>query len=329
MTAHRVKRRHVIAALGGALAWPVLARAQVKMAHIAYLGATSPSTNVPQIEKFKQGLVENGLVEGRNITVDYLWGEGSLDRLRQLAVDLAQRDLDAIVTAGGQAVHVLLDAKVKAPIVFAIYGDPTGDGIVDSLAHPGRPLTGLSMANSHLESKRLEVLKEAVPALKRVAILFDPTSSASSAELADAQSGARTLGLEVLVFEMGNPNRFDAVFAEAASRGADGVAAMASAILNFHHTRLLELAMQHRLPAIWESSGYVRDGGLLSYGPNFPDMYRRAAGYVARILNGAKAGDLPVELPTKFELAVNLKTAMALQLALPPTLLTRADEVIE
>jgi putative ABC transport system substrate-binding protein len=184
------------------------------------------------------------------------------------------------------------------------------------------------MANSYLESKRLELLKEAFPALKRVAILHDPTASSSS-ELNDAQSGARALGLEALIFEASDSSRFDGIFAEAASQGVNGMAGMASAFLNFNHHRLIELAARYRLPSIWEASGYVRDGGLLSYGPSFPDMYRRAAGYIAKILKGAKASDLPIEQPIKFEFAVNLKTAKALDLVIPSTLLTRADEVIE
>jgi putative tryptophan/tyrosine transport system substrate-binding protein len=327
-----VKRREFIAGLGGAAVWPIVGRAQQlkgRVAHIAYLGATSPSALDPrQIEQFKLGLAENGLVESRNITVDYLWADGSLERLQLMAGELARRDLDVIVTAGAQAVRALVAAHVKTPIVFAIYGDPVGDGSVESLARPGGNLTGLSMANSHLESKRLEFLREAFSALKRVAILHDPTASSSS-ELADAQSGARALGLEVLIFEAGDRARFDAVFAEAADQGANGLATMASAFLNFHHRHLIELAMRYRLPAIWESSGYVRDGGFLSYGPSFPDMYRRSAAYIAKILNGAKPSDLPVEQPIKFEFAVNLKTARSLGLAIPPLLLARADEVIE
>jgi putative tryptophan/tyrosine transport system substrate-binding protein len=330
MTVRRLKRREFITVLGGLIACPVLVRAQNsndRVARVAYLGASGPSAIDPrQIEQFKRGLAENGLVEGRNITVDYLWAEGSLDRLRQLAGELAGRNLDVIVTAGSQAVDALIAADVKTSIVFAVYGDPIGNRTVDSLAHPGRNLTGLSMANAHLESKRLELLKEAFPALKRVAILHDSTSSSS---LDDARTGARALGLEPLIFEAADPARFDAVFAEAANHGADGLAVLASAILNFHRQRLIALAARYRLPSIWESSGYVRDSGMLSYGPNFPDMYRRAAGYVARILGGKKPGDLPIEQPVKFELAVNLKTAKALDLVVPATLLTRADEVIE
>jgi len=223
-------------------------------------------------------------------------------------------------------VGALTGAGVKTPIVFAIYGDPIGSGIVDNLARPGKNLTGLSMANTHLESKRLEILKETFPALSRVAILYDPTTPSSQVE--DAKSGAQTLGLQFLVFGI-DPVRFEAIFAEAVNQGANGVAGLASSFLNFHHRRLIALAAQHRLPSIWESSGYVRDGGLLSYGPSFPDMYRQAAGYVARILKGEKAAELPIEQPVAFELAVNLKTARAFDLAIPATLLARADVVIE
>jgi putative tryptophan/tyrosine transport system substrate-binding protein len=330
MSIRRIKRREFVSALGGLFALPAIGRAQTnRMAHIVYLGATSLSSIDPlQLEQFRKGLAENGLVEGRNVTVEYLWGEGSLERLQRLAGELARRDLDVILTAGAQAVGALMDAHIRTPIVFAIYGNPTGNPAIQSLAHPGGNLTGLSMANAHLESKRLEILKEGFPGLKRVAILYDATSS-SSYELDDAKAGARMLGVEPLFLEALDPSRFEAIFAEAVSRGADGLAGMASAILNFHHPRLIALAAQRRLPSIWESSGYVRDGGLLSYGPNFPDMYRRAAGYIARILKGEKASDLPIEQPVKFELAVNLKTAKALDLTIPATLLTRADEVIE
>jgi putative ABC transport system substrate-binding protein len=325
-----MRRREFIAGLGAA-AWPVVARAQRpngQVAHIAYLGLTSPSALDPrQMEQFKQGLAENGLIEGRNITVDYVWAEGSPERLRQLATDLAERNLDLIVTAGAQPVHALLETRTPTPIVFAIHGDPVGDGVVDSFARPGRNVTGLSMANSNLESKRLQILKDAISSLTRVAILRDPNGTASG--IADVQSGARELALETVIFDASDPSRFDEIFAEAIRGNVNGVAGMASAFLNFHHKRLIELANQHRLPSIWEASAYVRDGGMLSYGPSFADMYRQSAGYVAKILNGAKPSDLPVEQPVRFELAINLKTAKSLGLTVPPTLLARADEVIE
>ena len=325
-------RRQFITLFGGAAAaWPLGASAQrpnSRIAHIAYLGVSSPSALDPRnIEQFKQGLAENGLVEDRDVTVDYLWAEGSPERLRELAVQLAQRDLDVIVTAGPQPVRALLATQTKTPIVFAIHSDPVGDGIVESLARPGVNMTGLSMANSNLESKRLEALKDAFSALKRVMILYDPTMGVSG--LTDAQSGARALAIESLIVEAGDPAQFDAVFARAADQGANGLAAMASPFLNFHRKQLIELAAQHRFPSIWETAAFVRDGGFLSYGPSFPDMYRRSAGYIAKILRGAKPSDLPIEQPIKFEFAVNLKTAKALGLEVLPSLLARADELIE
>jgi putative ABC transport system substrate-binding protein len=326
-----MKRREFIAVLGGAAAWPVMARAQRRngqVAHIAYLGMTSPSSLDPrQIEKFKQGLADNGLVEGTDVIVDYVWAEGRPERLRQLATELAERNLDLIVTAGPQPVRALLETRTQTPIVFAIYTDPVIDGVVDSLARPGRNLTGLSMANSNLESKRLQILKEAVSPLTRVAILHDPTGGPSG--LTDVQSGARELALETLIFDASDPGRFESIFAEAANSNVNGLAGMASPFLNFHHKRLIDLANQYHFPSIWESSGYVRDGGMVSYGPSFPDMYRQSADYVAKILKGAKPSELPVEQPVRFELAINLKTAKSLGIVISPVLLARADEVIE
>jgi putative ABC transport system substrate-binding protein len=280
-----------------------------------------------QIEQFQAGLLENGLIEGRNVIVDYLWAEGSPERLQQLASELAKRDLDVIVTAGPQAVRALMATRTKTPIVFAIVGDPIGSGIVESLARPGGNVTGLSMSNTDLESKRIEVLKDAVPALSRVMILHDPSMGAAG--LPDAAAAARALAVEPLIVETSDPAQFEAAFDGAAGRGANGLSTTASPFLNFHRKRLVELAARHRLPSIWEAAAYVRDGGLLSYGPSFPDMYRRSAAYVAKIINGAKPSDLPVQQPIRFELAVNLATARALGLDMPPTLLARADEVIE
>ena len=326
-----MRRRTFITLIGGAAAWPLAARAQQptgRMSHIAYLGGLSPTTLDPrQIEQFKVGLAENGLVEGQNISVDYLWGEGSTERLRQLATELAQRDLDVIVTSGPQPVRALLATKTKTPIVFAILSDPISDGFVQSLARPGGNITGLSMSGTDLESKRLEVLKNAVSTLNKVMILHDP--SLGSTGLSEVKTAARFLGLELFVVETSDDAKFAETFAGVAAQGVNGVATMASPFLNFQRKRLIALAAQYHLPSIWESNAYVRDGGLLSYGPSFPDMYRRSAGYVAKILGGRKPADLPVEQPIKFELAVNVQTAKNLGLEIPPTLLVSADEVIE
>jgi ABC-type uncharacterized transport system substrate-binding protein len=324
------RREFVTLAGGAAVAWPFVAQAQqtVPIPHIAYLGASSPTNIDPrQIEQFKAGLTENGLIDGQNINVDYLWGEGSSNRLRQHAADLAKGNFAVIVTAGPQPLRALLDAKVKSPIVFAILNDPISDGFIQSLARPGWNVTGLSMSGTDLESKRLQILKDAVPALTKVLLLHDP--SMGSTGLEEAKPSAGILGLEVVVAEVSDDDRFAEAFTGAVSQTVNGVVGMASPFFNFHRKRLVELSSQHQLPSIWEAAAYVRDGGLLSYGPSFSDMYRRAAGYVAKIIKGVRPSELPVEQPTRFELAVNLKTAKRLGLTLPPTLLGRADEVIE
>jgi putative tryptophan/tyrosine transport system substrate-binding protein len=299
-----------------------------RLPRIAYLGISGPLAIDPrQIEGFKRGLVENGLIDGRNITVEYRWAEGSEARLLSLCTELARADLDVIVTVGTQAVRTLLTAGAKQPIVMAIISDPVGSGVIASLARPDGNVTGLSMLNEGLEAKRLEILKEVVPSLKRVLLLHDPLMNNEG--LAEARTATRTLGVEALLVETHDPATFEATFAAAAKQGADGLSVMTSPFFNFNRSRLIELAGRHRLPSIWEASVYVRDGGLLSYGPNFADMYRRSAGYVARLLKGAKPADLPVEQPTLFELFVNQKTAKSLGIAIPQALLQRADEVIE
>jgi putative ABC transport system substrate-binding protein len=326
-----MRRRTFIALVGGAAGWPLAARAQQgrqRVPRIAYLGALSPSTLDPrQIEQFKAGLIENGFIEGQNIDVDYLWAEGSTERMQQLAAELARRELDVIVTAGPQPVRAVLATGTKTPVVFAILNDPISDGFVSSLAKPGGNVTGLAMAGTDLESKRLEVLKDAVPAIAKVMILHDP--SMGDAGLPAMRAAAQALGMEIVIVEANDAAKFAEGFAAAVAQMVTGVATMASPLLNFHRKQLIALAAQHRLSSIWEAIAYVRDGGLLSYGPSFPDMYRRAAGYVAKILAGRKPAELPVEQPVKFELAVNLQTAKLLGVIVPPTLLARADEVIE
>jgi len=326
-----MRRRQVLGILSGAVAWPALVRAQQagsRVARIAYLGPSGANILDPrQIEQFKIGLAENGLIPGQNVTVEYFWADGSLDRLKELAAELGRRDLDVIVTVGPQAIRFLQATGTKTPIVLAVIGDILADRIVDSLARPNGNVTGLSMSNADLESKRIQLLKEAVPALTRLLLLHDP--SMGPAGLAEAQNAARILAIEPLVIEAADPSQFDAVFAEAMKAGVNGIAAMASPFLNRHRKPLIALVAQNRLPSIWEAGIYVRDGGLLSYGPSFADMYRRSAGYVAKILAGAKPEDLPIQLPVKFELVVNLQTAKALGRDIPATLLARADEIVE
>ena len=256
-----------------------------------------------------------------------LVGDGNPDRLRQHAADLAKRNLSVIVTAGPQPVRALLEAKVSSPIVFAILSDPISDGFVQSLARPGGNLTGLSMVGTDLESKRLQIFKDGVPAITKVMLLHDPTMG--SIGLEEAKSSARGLGLEIFVGEVADVDKLADIFTEAVRQNVNGVAGLASPFFNFNRKQLVDLCSQYRLPSIWEAIAYIRDGGLISYGPSFPDMYRQSAGYVAKILKGTKPSELPVQQPIRFELAVNLKTAKTLGVTLPASLIGRADEVVE
>jgi putative ABC transport system substrate-binding protein len=319
----------LIAGVGAAWLRGAFAQSIGRVPRIAFLGNASPSTVDPrQVAAFKQGLRENGLIEGSNVEVEYFWIEGSLDRMRTLVANLGQGNFDVILTAGSKVVLALLATGTEIPIVFAVIADPVGSGTVKGLARPGGNATGLSMSDSDLESKRVELLKEAVPSIRNVMILRDPIVGAPTGA-AEAQATAQALGLGVIVAEASSPDELEATFKRAREQGADAIATMASAFFNFNRKRLIELAAQYRLPSIWETDVYVKDGGLMSYGPNFPDMYRRSAEYVARILKGAKPSDLPVQQPTKFELAVNLQAANKLGVTIPPTVIARADEVIE
>jgi putative tryptophan/tyrosine transport system substrate-binding protein len=325
-----MRRRDFIAGLGAA-ALPFSACAQSKndqIARIAYLGVGSPSAFDPrQIEAFKQGLLENGLMEGRTIEVDYLWAEGNPKRLNELAAVLGQRDLDVIVTAGSEATLALMATGTKTPIVFAIISDPIGTGVVKSLSRPGGNVTGLAMSGTDLEAKRVEVLKEAAPATTKIMVLHDP--KVGRAGVAEVQAAARALGVESLFVQAADLGEIDGAFAHAKEQGADALVTMASPFLNYNRKRLIELAGRYRLPSIWYGAAFVREGGLLSYGPSFPDMYRRSAGYVAKIIAGARPTDIPVEQPVKFELIINLKTSRALGLEIRAVLVARADDVIE
>ena len=326
-----MRRRDFIAGIGGAAILPLAAGAQQKPGSVpvvVYLGPQSSASVDPRnMEQFRAGLAENGLIDGQNVKVEYLWGEGSAEILRRHAADLAARDVDVIVTAGPQPVRLLVDAKVRSPIVFAILNDPIGDGFIKSLARPGGNLTGLSMAGTDLETKRLEILNDALHGLKKVLLLHDPTMGPNGVE--QTRQAGRSMGMEVVFADTNEPDKIKELFAGAAAQGIGGVATMASPFFNFNRKRLIEASMANRLPSIWEATTYVRDGGLLAYGPSFSDMYRRSAGYVARILKGAKAEDIPVEQPTRFELAINLRTARSFGIEIPAALISRADEVIE
>ncbi len=321
-----MKRRAVLASL---MALPTAARAQAKVPRVAYLGVLSAASIDPQqIEGLKKGLAENGLIDGRTVKVEYYWADGKPERLTELSQRLAgDAGIDVIVTVGSQAPKALQAAGARQPIVLAIVGDPITARVANSLGRPSGTMTGLSMLNPELEAKRLEILKELVPQLSSVLLIYDPSMPANELDL--ARDAARVLGLETVMGKVGDPAGFDAVFADAVRKGAAAVSVTASPFLNFNRKPLIELAAHYRLPSIWENLNYVREGGLASYGPSFPDLYRRSATFVARILKGAMPGDLPFEQPTVFELGVNRRVADRLGVKIPASILSRADEVVE
>ena len=278
-------------------------------------------------EAFRQGLRELGWIEGQNITIEYRWADGNLDRLPALASELVKLPVDLIVIAGVQAVRAARQASITIPIVVAIMSDPVALGFAASLARPGGNVTGLANLFEELTSKQLQIFKETMPRATRVAILSYVDSAPSI--LPATEAATRALGLKARVFRIRDVADLDAAITAAKTERADGVHVLPSPFFNHHRARIAELATKHGLPSISEAREYVQDGGLMSYGPNFPGMYRRAASYVDRILKGAKPGDLPIEQPTKFELVINLKTAKALGITIPQSLLLRADAMIQ
>jgi len=327
-----MERRRFLQGIAGLAAWPALARAQQsksRFAKLALLSAQSAENIDPHsLTALKQGLIENDLIEGKNIEITYFWGNGDPDRVKELASALVQRDLDLIITAGAQPLRSLIATGTRKPLVFAVVADPVGDGLVASLARPGGNATGLSMSGTDLESKRIQLLKETVPSIRKLMILHHPAGEAMGV-VSGMKRAAHSLALDTIFVEAGTVDGFENGFARAKEQGAEALVASASAYINFNRKRLITLAAKHHLPSVWETNVYARDGGLMSYGPNFPDMYRRSAGYVAKILRGANPGELPVEQPIKFELALNVKTAASLSITLPASIVARADELIE
>ena len=295
---------------------------------VGYLGNANPTLSAPSRDAFRQGLRELGWVEGQNVSIEYRWAGGHLDRLPALASELVRASVDVILVAGGAGVRAALEASRTVPIVSAITGDMVAAGFAASLARPGGRVTGLAVQFEDLASKQLQILKETVPKVIYIAILHH-TTPPNLVVLKATEAGARALGLKGRVFEIRDVPDLDGAFRTAKADRADAMYVLPSPTFNRHRARLAELALKHRLPGIYEAKEYVDAGGLMSYGPSFSDLYRRSAHYVDRILKGAKPGDLPIEQPTKFDLAINLKTAKALGLTIPPSLLQRADQVIE
>ena len=325
-----MRRRKFITLLGSAAAaWPLVARAQqaAKLPTIGFLGASTPPAMSPWTAAFVQRLRELGWIEGRTVAIEYRWAEGRSERYAEIAAEFVRLKVDVIVTAGG-AVVAVKQATSVIPIVFAVVNDPVGSGLVASLARPGGNVTGLSLQSTDLAGKRLELLREVVPGLRRLAIMANAGYPAAVLEMGEVQATARTLGLEVVTFEIRRAEDIAPAF-EAFTGRAEALYVVSDPLVGTHRIRNNTLALGARLPTMHGNREHVEAGGLMSYGPNFPDLYRRAADYVDKILRGAKPADLPVEQPTKFDLVINLKTAKALGLEISPTLLARADEVIE
>jgi ABC-type uncharacterized transport system substrate-binding protein len=299
-------------------------------AHVPRLGLLMPgsaSGYAPRLEAFRHGLRDLGYVEGRTITLEYRFAEGQAARLPALAEELVRLPVDVLVVDGTIAIRPAQHATTTIPIVM-VAADPVGAGLVASLAHPGGNSTGLSLMIPDLSGKRLELLKEAVPHLSRIAALWHQDAPVGP-YLTETQAAAQALGLQLHALVVRSPDEFDQAFAEMTRAHADALVLMPSGLFFSHHTQLAALAVQHRLPAMFMEREFVEAGGLMAYGPSLADLSRRAATYVHKILQGAKPADLPVEQPTKFELIINLKTAKELGLTIPPTVLFQADEVMK
>jgi putative ABC transport system substrate-binding protein len=296
---------------------------------IGFLGSSSASTFAGAIDGLRQGLRDLGWVEGRNITLEFRWAEDRLEQLPDLATDLVRTEADVIMTQGTPAAIAAKNATRIIPIVFVQVGDPVGSGVAASLARPGGNLTGLTIAAGELSTKRLELLKEAVPKVSHVAVLWNPGFPPHERELNELKPAAQTLRVELQPVEFRRPTDFESAFATMRKKGAGAVLMMGHPMTFNHATRLAELAAKAKLPAISLYREFVQAGGLMGYGASVSHMYRHAATYVDKILKGAKPADLPIEQPSKFEFVINLKTAKALGLTIPQSLLLRADQVIE
>jgi len=304
---------------------PEAQQTKVPRIGVLLLGAP-PNAN---LDAFIQGLRELGYIEGKNILIEYRWAEGKADRLPGLATELVQLKVDAIFTTGTPAIFALKQATKTVPVVFFSTSDPVGTGVVTSLAHPGGNITGITALASDLWPKRLELLKEIVPKLSRVAMLWNKGNAGMALEAKATQEVAGPLAVALQDRGVKDPNELDVVFLAMTKDRPDGFLALMDPVLNSYQKRILDFLAQNRLPAMFENRNWVEAGGLISYGANYPEAHRRAATLIDKILKGAKPADLPVEQPTKFELVINLKTAKQIGLTIPPNVLARADKVVK
>jgi putative tryptophan/tyrosine transport system substrate-binding protein len=328
--ATNIRRREFIVTLGGAAAWPLGVRAQqpANLPTIGFLVAGTPSSHGRWAAALVQRLRELGWIEGRTIAIEYRWAEGSRERAAEIAAEFVRLKVDVIVTSATVVVIAAKQATSVIPIVFAAASDPVGTGLVASLARPGGNVTGLSLQFTDLAGKRLELLREVLPDLRRLAILANASSPATALEVAEVQAMARTFGLEVAAPEVRQTEDIAPAF-EALKGRVEALYVVNDPLVDTNRVRINTLALAARLPTLHGDREHVAAGGLMSYGASFTDLFRRAGDLVDKILHGAKPADIPVEQPTKFDLVINLITAQALGLTIPPTLLARADEVIE
>ena len=323
------RRRFIEVIAGGFVAAPLAAEAQQagKVPRIAYIRAEAPPA--ADIEAFRQGLREHGYVEGKNIVVEYRWADGNEERLRAIVAELIRVKVDLIVASAPAAARAAKEAATTIPIVMVLVADPVAFGFVASLARPGGNVTGFAFLLPELSGKRLQLLKDAIPRLSRVAVLWNAANPYKAFDLKEVQAVAEALNVAVRTLPVRGPDDFAHAFEAAIASGAGGLITLDDPFTIGHRTRIVSLALKYRLPALYGVRPFADAGGLMSYGPDRFDQNRRAATYVDKILRGAKPADLPVEQPTKFELVINLKTAKALGLTIPPSVLGRADQVIE
>ena len=312
-------------------AWPLAARAQqpAKIPRIGFLGNSTATMEANLIGPLRDGLRELGYEEGRNVIIEFRWADGKYDQFPALVAELLAAKVDVIITAGTPATLAIKKATSTVPLVFIAVGDPVGTGVVPNLGRPGGNITGLSSIAPDLEGKRLELLREVVPKLSHVAFFLNPANAFHTASMRQARVAAQSLGIKLQPMEVNKSEQLDGAFASIVKEKPDALLILADRIFLHNRKRMMEFAIQQRLPSVNAYRELVEAGGLISYGPSYEDMHRRAAVYVDKILKGTKPADLPIEQPTKFTLLINLKTAKTLGLTVPPTLVARADELIE